>query len=182
MTDFSDGIDLSFGEDSVQPDSFTPAPANVYNLLSQSCVPSMTKGEGEGKFREPMLTIEWVIEDGEFAGKPITDRLVIPGLERKAAKPDVWNTMMNMLRDKLEAITGREWRDDNMKLKPEDLVQCHVKAQVGVEHYDYMKNGERKVGDSNTVDKYLLPDGWDRPKASAGAAPTPAPNAAKYEI
>lgn len=181
--DFSEGLDLSFGPDTVEPDEFTPVPANVYRAFVTSATGSMTKG-GEGKFKEPMVTLTWVIEDGEFANRQITDRLVIPGMERRVEKPDVWNTMMNMLRDKLEAITGKEWRDDDMKLKLEDFQGAHATIQVGVEHYDYV-NGEgvRKVGDSNNIERYLLPDGWDRVKPDPDKTPAqPAPGAAKYEI
>lgn len=57
-------------------------------------------------------------------GQVHTERLVIPGDERKQNDPKKWEIMMKMLRMKLEAITGKTYREDNIKLRISDLHNC----------------------------------------------------------
>lgn len=170
-------IDLSFGEDSgIKEQSFEPAPEGVYNLMAGEIQVTQTKkkdvtSKSGNQWHNPgehMVTIVWSIEDSDgYDGKQIRERMVIPGSERQAHDWDSWNAMMNMLRDRLEAITGETWRDDNMKLNPQrDLSGRLVKALVIQKPYSYTDttSGELKSGVGNEVKKYLEPI-----KSSAGS-------------
>lgn len=70
---------------------------------------------------------------GEALGVSQTERMIIPGDDRKENEPQKWQTMMKMLRLKLEAITGKTWREDNLNLRPKDLANCMFIATVSHE-------------------------------------------------
>lgn len=73
-------------------------------------------------------------------GTQHTERIVIPGDQRKEQEPLKWNTMMKMLRLKLEAITGQTWREDDLKFRPKDLIGCLFIATVS--HEESQKDGK----------------------------------------
>lgn len=183
MSDSFDGeISLDFGPDSVIPQKFEPAPEGPYELFVQECDPVMTKGEGEGKYKEVMLKLVLEIEEGEYAGTRVWDNLVIPGVERRMAQPDKWNTMMNITRDKLEALTGEDWRDDNMTLDPRDIAGAHVTAILSVKTESYVpkdadidpETGKKmkKVVTKNEIKKYLKAgDDVEAPAAPQSGSP-----------
>ena len=159
-------IDLSFGPESVKPDEYKPLDEGIYPMYCSDVKVTMTNAG------EQMIVLEWTVTGDVRAGAKIrNDNLVIPGAQRKSNDPDKWNMMMNMLRDRLEAITGRDWADDNMKLNPfTDLGGAQIKAIVVQNPYDYMKDGERKQGVGNSIKKYLRPDD-NSTKFTPSAAP-----------
>jgi hypothetical protein len=152
VTDF--GIDLSFGPETVKPDEYEPLDEGIYSMYCSNVEVTQTKSG------ESMIVLEWTVTGPTRNGAKIkNDNLVVPGPQRKAQDPDKWNMMMNMLRNRLEKITGKDWRDDNMKLNPrQDLGGQNIKAIVVQKPYDYVKDGERKTGTGNQIDKYLRPD------------------------
>lgn len=164
-------IDLSFGPDSVKPDEYKALDEAIYPLTCSN-VEVTTTAAGE-----TMVVLEWTVTGDVRPGAKIrNDNLVIPGAARKANDPDKWNTMMNMLRDRLEVITGRSWDSDNMKLNPySDLGGAQIRAIVIQVPYDYEKDGERKVGTGNEIQKYLRPDDFTTKHIPTVKAPT-APN------
>lgn len=64
----------------------------------------------------------------EAVGQEYTERMTIPGEMRKENEPGKWKTMMKFLRVRLEALTGREWREDNLQLKPSELTGAYFIA------------------------------------------------------
>lgn len=152
MTDNT--IDLSFGPDSVKPDEYKPLDEAIYPMYCSNVEVVMTAAA------EQMIVLEWTVTGDVRAGAKIrNDNLVIPGAMRKANDPDKWNMMMNMLRNRLEAITGKSWDEDNMQLNPyTELGGANIKAIVVHAPYDYMKDGVRKQGVGNEIYKYLRPD------------------------
>lgn len=82
---------------------------------------------------EAMIVLKCRVAESNVSdalGTNHTERLIIPGDERKANDPAKWNTMMKFLRLKLEAITGKTWREDNLELKPNELTGCYFIATV----------------------------------------------------
>jgi hypothetical protein len=71
--------------------------------------------------------------------------LVIPGDTRKLNDPDKWQMMMRMTRMKLEAITGRPWRDNNMSLKASELLHRRFVASVTHSETKVEADGETKT-------------------------------------
>lgn len=157
-------LELSFGEDSVTPQSFDPIPEGVYTARCVECEVKTTKAG------ETMLGVKFEIDGPSSQGRTVFDNIVIPGAQRKADNKDTWNTMMNMLRDKLEGITGEDFREDNMQLDPNDLPGNRVKIALGIRSYDYTNTeGVRKQGTSNTVKKYLENQNGEQPADSGSA-------------
>lgn len=151
-------IDLSFGPDSVKPDEYKALDEAIYPL---TCSNVEVKPTAAG---EQMVVLEWTVTGDVRPGAKIrNDNLVIPGAARKAQDPDKWNMMMNMLRDRLEAITGKSWDQDNMKLNPySEFGGKNIRAIVKQVAYGYWKDGENgrewKAGVGNEIFKYLRPD------------------------
>lgn len=77
---------------------------------------------------EVMLNVDCLVIESHTPGaqgQKHTERLVVPGDVRKQTDPQKWQTMMKMLRLKLEGITGRPFRQDNIDLSPtRDLNGC----------------------------------------------------------
>lgn len=146
--DDDEGINLSLGlETTGGLDDFTPVPEGTHRfVIIEPPEVSMTQG-GPGKYVEHMLTMKCKVDASNVTGATgmtHKERLVIPGPERQAAEPEKWKTMMKMLRNKLEAITGEPWRDDNLKLKPRSLSGKMFVATVKHEKGTYTKDGETK--------------------------------------
>lgn len=162
------GIDLSFGPDTVEPSQYEPLDEGIYDLFCSGVEVKTTQAG------EQMIVLEWTVMSGARQNSKImNDNLVIPGPARKQNEPDKWNMMMNMLRDRLEVITGREWREDNMKLNPQELGGMVIKAIVVQKPYDYVKDGERKTGIGNAIQKHLPKDSTQTFTPSATPAFTP---------
>lgn len=182
---YGEGIDLDLGPDSVEPSEFELVPDGVYKVFASKVEVSNTKAG------ELMLTLQLTIDevlsfsdpDDKWVGRMVFDRWVVPGSARKAGTLTVpnktpeqitksWHQMMNMLRDRLEAVYQTEWREDSMKLKPSDLSGRMVKIMVVQEPYKDNKTGVTKM--SNSVKQYIAMDTETPPiqsnsSASAGA-------------
>lgn len=73
---------------------------------------------------ELMITITTRVAETnvpEAKGAVHTEQLLIPGELRKQNEPDKWKFMMKMLRHKLEGLTGRPWREDNLSIRPAEF-------------------------------------------------------------
>lgn len=103
------------------------------------------------EYSETMVVLQLIVEQSRVGGAVGTSKseyIVIPGDTRKENDYKKWATMMRMLRMKLEAITGHPWREDNISLRPRELVNCYFVATVIHESNTYKdKNtGELKQG------------------------------------
>jgi len=146
-------LDLDFGPESVEAmPEYVLIEQGIYDVMATNVDIARSK-----EWKELMVVVDWAIdEEGEFGGKMITDRLVLPGKARKKENPRTWNTMMDMFRRKVEAITGQQWREDNMKLNPrQDILGRTARIAVVHEASAYEKNGIRKVSTNAVIAKYL---------------------------
>lgn len=66
----------------------------------------------------------------EALGTSKEEWLTIPGDTRKETDLATWQKMMRMFRLRLEAITGKQWRMDNLQLKRSDLLNRRFIATV----------------------------------------------------
>jgi hypothetical protein len=145
-------INLDFGPETVPVLEQGMMPNGVYQLFLQSVEPQPTKDQ------ELMLVLWWVVEEGIFAGRKIRDTIFIPGAKRRAEKPKNYATTMGMTRNKLEAITGKEWREQGMRLNPAELSGHTVTVAVVQEAYAYTAaDGTHKSGIGNVVQRYFRP-------------------------
>lgn len=100
------------------------------------------------------------------------ENLVIPGEARKASDRSKWDFMMKMLRMKLEAITGRPFRENNLQFKPSEFVGCQFVARC------YHEENKAKDGSDKTYINSRLTD-WqailNTAQQSFGAMPTAQP-------
>lgn len=151
-------FDLSLSDDVVPPSEFEPVPAGTYNLFASKVEVTPTKAG------EPMIVVHWALDGavyGVYEGRVVRDKCVVPGPHRReeVAKDgrDKWTVMMGMLRDWLEAITGRPWRDNQMNLNPaRDLSSLTVQAIVTLEPYT---TTDGKAGVNNRIGRYLQAGG-----------------------
>lgn len=146
-------IDLgNLTAEAVPENVFVPVPVDNYDLFIAEVDVKTTKAG------EPMVQIQWMIENHDtYNDRKIRDSFVIPGQHRHTEQTkdgrDKFNVMMDMVRAKLEAITGEEWRSDSMALNPhKDLLGCAVVASVGIETWT---NNEGKSGEQNTITRIL---------------------------
>jgi hypothetical protein len=66
--------------------------------------------------------------------------------------------MMNLLRRKLEAITGSNWRESGMTIRPQNFSGSECYIALGVETRPYVNGkGQKMLGTNNTVLAYLRP-------------------------
>lgn len=89
-----------------------------------------------------ILTIRIIESNVDGAmGQSGQDRLLIPGKDRKQQDPEKWKKMMKFLRMRLEGITGRQWRSNNLELDIEkDFYGCIFLATVT--HDKSVKDGK----------------------------------------
>lgn len=160
-----DGIDLSMGLDTTGGlGDFTPVPEGTHRFrVTEPPEVNFTR-DGEN-----MLVCKFKIVasqvDGAI-GRVHTERIVIPGPERRANDFEKWQMMMRILRQKLEAMTGKPWRDDNLKLRPSELGGCEFVATVKHEERTYTKDGEER----HTTDANL--SNWQAINSGVGDAPS----------
>lgn len=85
--------------------------------------------DGEANLAIPLRIIESNVDGA--TGQIGIDNMVIPGKDRKANDPETWKKMMKFTRMRLEGITGRQWREDNLQLDIEkDFYGCIFLATV----------------------------------------------------
>ncbi len=124
-----DAINLSMGLDTTGGlGSFEPVPEGAHRF--QVAEPPAVDYTKSG---ETMLVLKLKVVESHIPnaiGKIHTERIVIPGSARFQEDNGKWQTMMKMLRGKLEAMTGREWRSDNVQLRPRELGGCEFVAIV----------------------------------------------------
>jgi len=140
----SDSVGFGFGEGATaaQDDSIAlDLGLDTTGGLAGQIVP-----EGTHRFRIGSVDVNYTNAGELMLGLPCTviatniegamgllhnENLIIPGAERKANDEGKWKVMMKMLRMKLEAITGRPWREDSVSLSPNrDLVNREFIATV----------------------------------------------------
>lgn len=122
-----DIISLNLGLDTTGGLASFIVPEGTHKFQAMSFEVDYTKN-GEVMINLVLKAVESNVT--EAMGQEHTERLVIPGDERKQNDPGSWKTMMKMLRLKLEALTGKTWRDDNLQLRPKELIGCLVIATV----------------------------------------------------
>jgi hypothetical protein len=135
-------IDLSLGEELVPIQDFEPAPEGMYKL---------------------MLIDKPTVQLTQAGENMVVCKLTIPGNGRKEEKTkdgkNKWEVMMGMVRQRLEAITGQPWRENDMKLKPSTLAGNTVIAKLKIVEREYTdKDGAVKNGKFNEVDGNLRVD------------------------
>jgi hypothetical protein len=150
-----DGISLSLGlETTGGLGGFDPVPEGTHMFqIEEPPEVSFTSGG------EHMLTLKLKVVQSNVPGAQgmaHTERLVIPGADRRASEPDKWATMMKILRTKLEAITNTPWREDNIKLQPRALSGCKFIATVKhkTNTYTDKESGEQKEGTNADLSKW----------------------------
>lgn len=142
-----EGIDLSLGLGTVGLDEYEPVPEGVHLFVVVEPPEVQTTQSGEA-----MLVCKCVVGETRSGQSAVnrhhTERLVIPGMARRQAEPEKWVTMMKMLRRKLEAMTNRPWREDNLKLNPRELSGSEFFATVThkANQYRDKNSGEVKTG------------------------------------
>lgn len=123
-------------------------------------------------------------------GITTTEWLVFPGEVRKQNDRKSWEAMMKMTRLKLEAITGRPWRENRMQLNASEIAGKKFVARVYHVDETYEKDGEKVTttkakltdwaavqqgaGGNGTLGDTM--SGWGTP---AAAAPPAAPQVAQ---
>jgi hypothetical protein len=151
-------IDLSLGEELVPIQDFEPAPEGMYKLMLIDKPTVQLTQAGEN-----MVVCKLTILGPGSAGKKVRESFVIPGNGRKEEKTkdgkNKWEVMMGMVRQRLEAITGQPWRENDMKLKPSTLAGNTVIAKLKIVEREYTdKDGAVKNGKFNEVDGNLRVD------------------------
>jgi len=143
---------------------------------------------------EVMLNIACTIIESHVPnamGQKHIERLTIPGGVRQANDYATWQKMMKMLRMKLEGITGRPFRDDNIQLNPpRDLSGCIFVARC---YHEESESEQTK--DDGTVEKRKFknsrltdwtPPGIPQQQAPAAqgtfAGPTPGPQLGQQQM
>lgn len=129
-----DGLNLSFSNVS---DGFQPLPEDTYDLVVISA-----KAKPNKKNTGQIIEFVYKVDGGEYNNRQLRDW---PSLSPDA----LWR-----LRDILEAITQKPWRDDDMKLDLKDLPGRRFRGIVIQQpHYNEEK---AKAGEVvNKVDTYL---------------------------
>lgn len=162
-----DEINLDFSPETIPViEQTTLLPNDVYHLFLESVEVVPTKSE------EPMLVLWWAVDEGRFTGAKIRDTILIPGAARRQQDPKKYKQLMGFTRNKLEAITGKEWREENMRLRPKEMSGCTVWASVIQAPYSYNKDGQQKSGIGNEVMRYFGPSETPVPPPPTPTAPT----------
>lgn len=159
-----EAIDLSFGPDTVTPSEFGPADEGMYKLLLTEPPDVVPTKRGE-----KMLKFKFTIVGPGFQGKPVNDNAVIPDDARRqefgTSGDSKWNIMMNMLCEKLEALTGESWRQDNVRLVPKELSGHSIIAKLRITEREYVPvkdnpEGKSKMGRFNEIEgRWRVDDG-----------------------
>lgn len=87
----------------------------------------------------------------EALGSSKEEWLTIPGEVRKSNNLEQWQKMMRMFRLRLEAITGRTWRDDNLNFKRSDILRRRFAATV-THSTSKSEDGEKTYINANLSD------------------------------
>lgn len=137
-----DEIDLDFGGV-----AYEPLPEGVYRSFLTDANWERTKN------KEMMAVLKWTVETpAEYEGRIFFDRWVIPSAAARDADPEKWKNRMYYLQLKLEAVTGRLWRSNNMRLNLQrDLIGSVAMAVLTIGEYDGKPN--------NSVEKYMPAQG-----------------------
>lgn len=123
-------INLDFG--GVEPKTFEVIPEGRY--LLQVDGPPKKKVTSNGN--DQLSVMLRVVEPEEFSGRVVWDNWMLLPQNR-------WYMQMA-----LEALTGEQWRGDNMKLNPKDLPGLMAWAVVTVDTY--------KGKEKNVISRWIL--------------------------
>lgn len=140
MSDFNLGFGAPGAQQAVAEDEILldMDPDSTGGLLHDRCPEGVHRFQiigyemQETKLHEPMIGVQMVIAESnetQNVGARHNERLVIPSRAQRCCgetphKPKcAWAGMMKFLRMRLEGMTGREWREDQIRLSPtRDLV------------------------------------------------------------
>lgn len=115
------GLNLSFGD--VQ--GFEPIPGGMYTLKIADCPVRENKAkDGE------MIVFEFDVQDEEYEGRKVWLNVSLKPQAR-------WK-----LQEVLEAITQKEWREDDMDLDLEDLLGELVTGEIFIDEYNGRLNNK----------------------------------------
>lgn len=115
----TDGLAKEFGQ-------IPPAGVHRFKIKEKPSVEFTKDGE-------PMMVVECVViqsTNEEAMDTVHKERLVIPGDDRRVNNEKSWKGMMKMLRMRLEGMTGRQYREDKLKVGPSHLHHCEFIARI----------------------------------------------------
>lgn len=143
-------LDFTNAED--VPD-FTPLPAGKYQVIVNSV------DVGKSKTNKAMVTLHLAVAEGPHEGRQLRDWIVMPDVASQT--PEAYKQSIDFLCAKLEAITGEQWKGQQKKLKPRELVGriCDAIVTIGTNNTD--------GSPTNNVKRYVPAD---KASTSSGAS------------
>lgn len=136
----TDDFILDFGMDSTDGAYGDRVPEGTHKFAI--CAPYEILFTNDG---EPMIITDLqVIESTTPGARGITHResTLIPSQERRNNDPDKWKKMMKFLRLKLEGMTGKSFREDNVKFNPAEELPVGLTFVATVKHVETQKDGK----------------------------------------
>lgn len=135
-------ISLDFGIEETGGLAGSKPPEGIHTWQVASFEGKMTNGN------ESALVLTLQIVDSPVAGAVGATQeewIVFPGEQRKANDLLTWQKMMKMTRLKLEALTGRPWRENRMQLNASDIANRRLVIRVYHVEETYTKEDGEKV-------------------------------------
>lgn len=112
-------VNLNFGLETTGGLAGGRIPVGMHTLLVTELRSQYTKNAEQAA----VIKVKVVSSNNpEAMGTEKEEWLTIPGEVRKQNDPEKWQTMMRMFRQRLEAITGKHWRSDDMTLRGSDIL------------------------------------------------------------
>jgi hypothetical protein len=122
-------------------------PEGTHKFLVHELYEIQYTTSGEAQIIVPVKVIESTVEGAR--NMTHMERILIPGNERRENDPEKWKNMMKFLRLRLEGMTGREFRQNNLKFNPAEIFHVGLMFVATVSH----EKTEQKSEDG-TVKEY----------------------------
>lgn len=137
----TDDFVLDFGLDTTDGAFGDRVPEGTHKFMVSELYEIQFTTEGEAQIIVPTKVIESNVEGAR--GMTHQERILIPGNERRENDPKKWQSMMKFLRLRLEGITGRQFRENNLAVNPAELFPVGLVFVATAEHKETEKDGRK---------------------------------------